>query len=151
MIDLPWRMAPSGTGKNENPERGLHTLPVSKGYNKDSLTYEGFLSFTPKSIWCHLYSCVSKNHRSFRYCATGRLAKKLYHSSHMRGHTSNTRVHKSTKKYDVMLPDGHSMARSATWRGILTSTRCFDSFPRMGLDIEQPEVAVVVESVLVQR
>jgi len=65
-------------------------------------------------------------------------------------HTSNTRVHKSTKKYDVVLPDNHSMAGPTAWRGILASARCFDSFPRMGLDIEQPEVAVVVESILIE-
>ena len=69
----------------------------------------------------------------------------------MKGHTSNTRVHKSTKKYDEMLPGGHSRARSAARRGILTSSRCFDSFPCMGLDIEQPEIAVVVEGVLIER
>lgn len=68
----------------------------------------------------------------------------------MKGHTSNTRVHKSTIKYDVMFPDYHSMARSAAWRGILTSARCFYSLPCMGLDIKQPEVAVVVESVLIK-
>lgn len=68
----------------------------------------------------------------------------------MKGHTSDTRVHKSTIKHDVMFPDDHSMARSAAWRGILASARCFDSFPRMGLDIEQPEVAVVMEGVLIK-
>jgi hypothetical protein len=68
----------------------------------------------------------------------------------MKGHTSNTRVHKSTKKYDVMLPADHSMARSAAWRSILASGRCLDSFPCMSLDIEQPEVAVVVEGVLIE-
>ena len=68
----------------------------------------------------------------------------------MKGYTSNTWVHKSTIKYNVMFPDDHSMARSATWRGILASARCFNPFPRMGLDIEQPEVAVVVEGVLIK-
>ncbi len=83
-------------------------------------------------------------------CFLGGQSKKLYHRKQTKGHTSNTRVHKPTIKYYVMFPDCHSMARSAAWRDILASARCFDSLPRMGLDIKQPEVAVVVEGVLIK-
>jgi hypothetical protein len=69
----------------------------------------------------------------------------------MRGRTSNTRVHESAKKDDVMLPDDHSMTRSTTRRSILASSGCFDSFPCMSLDIKQPKVAVVMEGILIER
>ncbi len=55
------------------------------------------------------------------------------------------------QKYYIMLPGDHSVARSTAGRSILAPARCFDSFPCVGLDVEQPKVAVMVEGVLIER
>ena len=81
----------------------------------------------------------------------GSVEATIFASIKIRGRTSNTRVHESAKKYYIMLPGDHSVARSTAGRSILAPARCFDSFPCVGLDVEQPKVAVMVEGVLIER